>query len=322
MEKVELTSQNATLGTPAIIKERRSNFYRGRTWFPLLMIAPTVIVILLVVLYPLGYSVYVSFTPFNLLRPEQTFIFETETMFRNYKRLYEDEIFWRSVRNTIIFLAVTVNLEFVLAMGLSQLIARVSWGQSLIRTLLMVPMMFAPVLVGFQFSWFFNATVGLVNNILLELGLLNEPKAWLIDVPTGMMSIMLASIWMNVPIMTIILLAGTLSLPTEVYEAAEVDGAGALQQFWHITLPLLRPFTLIALTVRSLDVARAYDIVRMMTGGGPAHRTEMIWTYAGRMAIRDSRFGMASAMSMVGVFLGVLFTLYLFRQLVKSRVVH
>jgi multiple sugar transport system permease protein len=137
-----------------------------------------------------------------------------------------------------------------------------------------------------------------------------------------MITIMIASIWMNVPVMTIILLAGTLSLPTEVYEAAEVDGAGSLQQFWNITLPLLRPFTLIALTVRSLDVARAYDIVRMMTGGGPAHRTEMIWTYAGRIAIRDSRFGMASAMSMVGVFLGIVFTLYLFRQLVKSRVVH
>ena len=90
----------------------------------------------------------------------------------------------------------------------------------------------------------------------------------------------------------------------------------------HITMPLLTPFALIALTVLSLDVARAYDIVRIMTGGGPAHRTEMIWTYAGRLAIRNSQFGLASAMSMVGVVLGVLFTLYLFRQLIKSRVVY
>jgi multiple sugar transport system permease protein len=205
---------------------------------------------------------------------------------------------------------------------LSQLIARVTFGQSILRTILMVPMMFAPVLVGFQFAWFFNATVGLVNNALLSLGVLAEPKAWLVDQPTGMISIMIASVWMNVPIMTIILLAGTLSLSRDVYEAAEVDGANAWQQFRNVTIPMLQPFILIALTVRSLDVARAYDIVRIMTGGGPAHRTEMIWTYTGRLAIRNSQFGLASAMSMVTVLLGVLFTLFLFRQLVKSRIVY
>jgi len=133
---------------------------------------------------------------------------------------------------------------------------------------------------------------------------------------------MIAAIWMNIPMMTIILLAGTLSLPRDVYEAADVDGAPAWQKFKHITFPLLKPFTLIAMTVLSLDVARAYDIVRIMTGGGPAHRTEMIWTYAGRMAIRNAQFGYASAMALTSVVLGVLFTLYLFKQLINSRVVY
>jgi multiple sugar transport system permease protein len=186
----------------------------------------------------------------------------------------------------------------------------------------MIPMMFAPVLVGFQFAWFFNATVGLVNNAAMSFGWMTDPKPWLVDQPTGMIAIILATIWMNVPMLTIILLAGTLSLPQETFEAARVDGANAWQRFKHITLPLLAPFTLIALTVLSLDIARAYDIVRIMTGGGPAHRTEMIWTYTGRLAIRGSQFGLASAMSMVGVVLGVFFTLYLFRQLIKSRVVY
>jgi multiple sugar transport system permease protein len=303
-------------------KQAVSRFQRRGAMFPWLLLAPTLVIIAGVVIYPMLYSVYVSFTPFNLLRPEQTFVFDVDRMFRNYELLLHDDIFWRALRNTVIFLAVTINLEFLLALVMSQLIARVSWGQSVIRTLLMIPMMFAPVLVGFQFGWFFNATVGLVNNTLLELGLLSQPKAWLVDQPTGMIALMIASIWMNVPIMTIILLSGTLSLPSEVYEAAEVDGAGAFQQFLHVTLPLVKPFILIAMTVRSLDVARAYDIVRIMTDGGPAHRTEMIWTYAGRLAISNSRFGLASAVSMVTVILGVLFTLYLFRQLIKSRVVH
>ena len=304
------------------ITTKKRRFYRPQSWFPILLIAPSLIVIALVIVYPVLYSLYVSFTPFHLLRPETTFVFTTETMFRNYTKLAGDRVFWKSVMNTVIFLTVTVNLSFVISLALSQLMARVTRGQSIMRTLLMVPMMFAPVLVGFQFAWFFNATVGLVNNAATALGWMTEPKAWLVDQPSGMISIMVATSWMNIPMMTIIRLAGTLSLPRDVYEAADVDGAPAWQKFRHITFPLLRPFTLIALTVLSLDVARAYDVVRIMTGGGPAHRTEMIWTNAGRLAIRNSQFGLASAMSMIGVVLGVLFTLYLFSQLIKSRIVY
>lgn len=322
MAESDLTRSQTSLADTRASRTKRGSYYRWKTWFPLLLITPAIVIILLVVAYPMVYSVYISFTPYNLLRPSTTLVFSTETMFRNYERLLGNRIFWRSVLNTVLFLAVTVNLSFFIALGLSQLLAKVTRGQSVMRTLLMIPMMFAPVLVGFQFAWFFNATVGLVNNALLSLGVLQHPKAWLVDIPTGMISLMIASIWMNVPMLTIILLAGTLSLPREVFEAAEVDGARAWQRFQHVTMPLLRPFTLIALTVLSLDVARAYDIVRIMTGGGPANRTEMIWTYAGRLAERDSQYGLASAMSMVGVVLGVLFTLYLFRQLVKSRVVY
>jgi len=299
-----------------------ANVHRESGKFPYLLIAPALIAITLVVLYPLLYSVYVSFTPYNLLRPEATFVFHFDTMFNNYIKMVHDKVFWLSWRNTVFFLLVSVNLSYVLSLALSQLMARVTRGQSVMRTMLMVPMMFAPVLVGFQFAWFFNATVGLVNNILLTLGVLSEPKAWLVEQPWGMIAIIIAAIWMNIPMMTIILLAGTLSLPRDVYEAADVDGARAWQKFKHITFPLLKPFTLIAMTVLSLDVARAYDIVRIMTGGGPAHRTEMIWTYAGRMAMRNAQFGYASAMALTSVVLGVFFTFYLFRQLIKSRVVY
>ena len=188
--------------------------------------------------------------------------------------------------------------------------------------MLMIPMMFAPILVGFQFRWFFNTNLGLVNNGLIAMGLMNEANRinWLVDVPLGMISIMLATIWMNIPVMTIILLAGTLSLPADVYEAAEVDGASGWQKFRNITFPLLAPFTYIALAIRSLDVARAFDIVRIMTDGGPAHRTELIWTYVTRLAMEDTKFGLGSAMGWITVFISLAFTVYLFRQLIKSRV--
>ena len=291
-------------------------------FFPFAMISPAVILILLVVGFPLLYSLYVSFTPYELLKPN-SLNFTTAKALRNYQKLLNDDIFWRSLWNTIVFLAVTVNLSYALSMALSQLLARVTVGQSMLRTLLMVPMMFAPILVGMQFRWFFNANVGLVNNFLISVGLIQEQGqiAWLVDVPLGMISIMIASIWMNIPVLTIILLAGTLSLPSETFEAAEVDGASGWQKFRYITFPLLAPFSYIALTIMSLDIARAFDIVRIMTDGGPARRTEMLWTYITRLAIEDTKFGLGSAMSWITVSLSVLFTLYFFRQLVKARIV-
>ncbi len=291
-------------------------------FFPFAMISPALIMIILVVGFPLLYSLYVSFTPYELLKPN-SLNFTAARALRNYQKLLNDEIFWRSLWNTIIFLAVTVNLSYALSMALSQLLARVTLGQSVLRTLLMTPMMFAPILVGMQFRWFFNANVGLVNNVLISLGLIQEQGqiAWLVDVPLGMITIMIASIWMNIPVLTIILLAGTLSLSAETFEAAEVDGASGWQKFRYITFPLLAPFSYIALTIMSLDIARAFDIVRIMTDGGPARRTEMLWTYITRLAIEDTKFGLGSAMSWITVILSVLFTLYFFRQLVRARIV-
>ena len=290
--------------------------------FPFLLIFPAVLVILLVIAFPLLYSLYVSFTPYELLRPN-SLNFTWGRALRNYQKLLNDAIFWRSLGNTVIFLAVSVNLSYLISLALSQLMARVTMGQSLLRTLLMAPMMFAPILVGMQFRWFFNANVGLVNNVLLALGLIQEQGqiAWLVDVPLGMITIIIASIWMNIPVLTIILLAGTLSLPRETFEAAEVDGASGWQKFRFITFQLLAPFSYIALTIMSLDIARAFDIVRIMTDGGPARRTEMLWTYITRLAIEDTKFGLGSAMSWITVLLSVLFTLYFFRQLVKARIV-
>ncbi len=299
--------------------------YEGRIsarWFPFFLLLPAIVLILAVTGFPLVYSLFVSFTPYELLKPN-SLQFEMGTALRNYERLFDDDIFWKAVKNTVIFLAISVNLSYVISLALSQLLAQVTVAQGLLRTVLMMPMMFAPILVGFQFRWFFNANVGLVNNILLSLGIIQEQGqvAWLVDEPLGMFTIIIASIWMNLPVLTIILLAGTLSLPQDVFEAADVDGASAWQQFRHITFPLLQPFSYIALTILSLDIARAFDIVRIMTDGGPAHRTEMIWTYVTRLAIEDTKFGLGSAMSWITVALAVVFTLYFFRQLVKTRVV-
>ncbi len=280
------------------------------------MIAPSVIVILFVVVFPLVFSFYLSFTSYTLLKPAPNWV-----GLRNYIRLFSDDVFWLAFGNTLLYLFVTINLEYLFGLFLSQLLARTVRGQSILRTLLMIPMMFAPVLVGFQFRWFFNDQVGLVNNLLMQFGLISETIPWLVGRVTALFAIAVADIWMNTPVMTIILLAGTLSLPRELYEAAEVDGASGWQKFAHITYPLLAPFTTIALAIRSLDVARGFDIVSIMTGGGPAHRTELLWTHIHRTAILDAKFALGSAMSYLTIIVTIGFTLYLFQQLLKARLV-
>ena len=308
-----------TAPSPGPGKESFLERLRSHNWFPYLMTVPAVIVVVAVVIYPMAYSLFVSFTPFHLLRPDTTSQFVPAEMFDNYARLARDDVFWRALWNTILFMFVTVNASVLIGFGLAMMLARMTFAMGPVRVLLMIPMMFAPVLIGFQFAWFFNATVGLVNNALSTLGLISEPVAWLVDEPSGMISLMMASIWMTVPVVTIVLLAGRLSLSDELYDAASVDGASVYQRMRHITLPQMRPFFVIVMVLLSLDIARAYDIVRIMTDGGPAHRTELIWTYAGQLAIRGSQFGLASAMSMTGVVLGVAFTFILFRQMMGLR---
>jgi multiple sugar transport system permease protein len=183
----------------------------------------------------------------------------------------------------------------------------------------MMPMMFAPILVGFQFKWFFNAQVGLVNNILYTITGQTHFIPWLIDKPLGFISILVAEIWMSTPFMVVILEAGILSLPQEPFEAAEVDGASGWQKFRHLTLPMLMPFIYTAMAIRSLDIARAYDVVSIMTGGGPGNRTELIWTYVNRLAFSGQQFAMGTAMSYITVLFSFFFTWYLFRNVIKSR---
>jgi len=295
------------------IRSRKQRFFDRNIVF--LMILPAIVIVTALIVVPMIYSFYLSLTNLNLLHPSRARFIG----FRNYLKLLEDSIFWRSLLNTVIFMGIAVNVEFLLGLFLAQLIFKTTRGQGIVRTAIMAPMMFAPVLVGFQFKWFFNDQVGLVNNLIYFFTGEYHLIPWLINYPLNLLALLAAEIWMSTPFMVIILLAGLVSLPVEPFEAAAVDGASPWQQFRYITLPLIGPFTYIAMVIRSLDLGRAYDLVRIMTAGGPANRSEMIWTYTFRLAITDNKFGMGTAMSFITVAISFAFVIYLFRQLARSR---
>lgn len=284
-------------------------------WLPVVLLTPGIAVLLAVIAFPMLYSLYLSFTNYTLTNA-RNFRFVGLTQ---YVTLFKDPIFWQAFGRTVLFMALAVNLEFLIGLGIAQLMARAIVGRGTLRTIMMMPMMFAPVLIGFMFKWVFNSEFGLVNNILYTLTGAAHIIPWLIEVPLGFISLLIAEIWMSTPFMVIILEAGILSLPSEPFEAAEVDGASGWQKFRMLTLPMIMPFVYTAMAIRSLDLARVYDVVRIMTDGGPGNRTEMIWTYVYRLSFTGHNYALGSAMSYVTVIISFLFTWYLFRNVIRSR---
>ncbi len=282
---------------------------------PWVLLLPTLIILTCVVLLPLLLSLWTSFTPFKLTKPDTLYRF---VGFRNYERLIGDIDFWVAFGRTVLFLAIALNLELVFGLGIALLINKITYGQRTLRTLMMFPMMFSPILVGFQWKYIFNDNIGLLNNFLREFGVI-QPIPWLVDGVLANISIMAAEIWSSTSVFAILLLAGLLGIPKDPLEAARVDGCNSWQVFKNITLPFLMPFVFIAMTIRSLDVARAYDIVQMMTGGGPAKRTELLWTLISRTGYVDAKMGMANAMSYISIFLSIAFTFFFFYKLMQSR---
>ena len=282
---------------------------------PWVLILPTIIVLTCAVFLPLLISLWTSFTPFKLTKPDTLYRF---VGFRNYERLIGDYDFWVAFGRTVLFLTIALNLELVFGLGIALLINKITYAQKTLRTLMMFPMMFSPILVGFQWKYIFNDNIGLLNNFLREFGVIN-PIPWLVDATLANFSIMAAEIWSSTSVFAILLLAGLMGIPKDPIEAAKVDGCNSWQVFKNITLPFLMPFIFIAMTIRSLDVARAYDIVQMMTGGGPAKRTELLWTLISRTGYVDAKMGMANAMSYISIFLSIAFTFFFFYKLMEAR---
>ncbi|MCV3269841.1 carbohydrate ABC transporter permease [Roseobacter sinensis] len=283
-------------------------------WFVLLL--PAFIVLAAVVLIPLLLSLYSSFTSYRLTRPET--LYNWIGTF-NYEKAVQSAHFWSAFGRTVLLLTIALNLEMLLGLGLALLVNQVTYGQRLLRTIMMFPMMFSPLLVGFQFKFIFNDNVGLVNNALQSLGLTNVAIPWLVDGQLAFISILVAEMWSSTSVFAILILAGLFAVPRDPIEAAKVDGCTPWQSFRHITLPYIMPFIYIALAIRSLDVARAYDIVQIMTNGGPARRTELIWTLIGRTGYVDAKMGYANAMGYISIFLAIAFTIYFFRKLNAAR---
>jgi multiple sugar transport system permease protein len=283
---------------------------------PIKLLMPAFLAVGIVVILPLLFSFYTSFTAYRLTDPDTL---SHWIGWRNYERAFANGDFWAAFGRTILFLTIALNLELLLGLGVALLLNQVTKGQRALRTVMMFPMMFSPVLVGFQFKFMLNDSTGIVNNLMQTLFGAKSAFPFLVDAKSALASLIAAEVWNSTPIFAVILLAGLMALPKDPIEASKVDGCTSWQTFRYVTLPYLMPFVYISMTIRSLDVGRAYDIVRIMTNGGPGGRTELLWTMVGRIAYDDSRMGYANAIAYVSVLVSILFTLYFFRKLSGAR---
>jgi multiple sugar transport system permease protein len=301
------TQQDALSRQPAlrVAARRRSGRGWGERYIQYWLVLPAALTMCAVLVYPLAYSLWISFFDWNIAEVGRPFV-----GLRNYVEAFTNSssqfIFVQNIGFTIVCLA----LEFVIGMALALLMARRFVGRGLARTLLLLPMLTAPVLAGFNFRWIFNDRFGLANQLLLKIGL--DPLPWLADANLARLAVVVVTIWQGIPFMMLLLLAGLESLPTAPFEAATIDGASAWQRFLHITLPLLRPVIVVAASLRIIDLFRTFDTIYIMTFGGPGHATELIPFYIYRSAFSSGRFGYASALSYVALLLTLLMLIPLF----------
>jgi multiple sugar transport system permease protein len=268
--------------------KRKSAWHSGGA---LVMVLPTAIILLMVGIMPLVYSLALTLHEWTLGRPQgPVFIW-----FRNYVSVVKDLRFWLSLKTSFIFTAAAVSAEFVVGMALAVLFSRDFRGNRLVRTLLLIPMMLAPIVAGLIWRFMYNPQIGIVN-FLLRLVHINGP-IWLGGPSIAMPAVVIVDVWQWAPFMFLMLFTGIASLPLDVFEAAKVDGATGRQRFFLITLPLLKPIILVAVVIRVIDTLRIFDTIFVLTRGGPANITEVLSIYTYKVGMNFFRIGYATTMS-------------------------
>jgi multiple sugar transport system permease protein len=282
---------------------------------PALYISPAFLVMIIILVYPLGYSFWLTFHHWTL----RDFVEGVPWVgLQNYTTLLSNPDFISSLRVTFTFVISAIAVEFSLGMGLALLLNRHLRGKGVIRSMILLPMMCTNVVIGLTWRLLFNYQFGIINFYLTQLHL--SPVNWLSAPNLAMISVIIVDVWNTTSFVALLLLAGLQSLPEEPFEAARIDGASSLQTFGYITLPLLRPSILVALLWRMIDTFRIFDVVWLLTAGGPAHATETVSIYIYNYGFKSFDLGYASTASYVMIIIMLVIAGLLARSIGRSSV--
>src|SRR5205809_1466206 len=277
-----MSASEATAPRRRVRRKRSSGLQRKQTRLAWLMLTPALLVVAFVAFYPLGQTIYQSFTDQQFLAFEPT----KWVGLANYRRLIHDDAFRHSITVTVKFTLITVSFEFVLGLIIALVVNSNFKGRGVMRGVMLVPWAIPTVVAAQMWKWMYDDVFGVINDAgVHRLHLLHHSVAWISQPSTALGAVCAVDIWKTTPFVALLLLAGLQVIPNELYEAARVDGASALQQFWRITLPLLKPAIFVTLIFRTLDALRVFDVFFVFFGNRPDTQTMAI--YAQRTIGRD-----------------------------------
>jgi trehalose/maltose transport system permease protein len=256
-----------------------------------LFLAPMLIVLLLVAVWPLGRTILFSFTDANL---GDLAGWEFVGL-ANYLYLLQDPLWWRAVANTLVFTVVSVMLETALGLVIALALNAHMPGRGLLRAAVLIPWAIPTVVSAKMWGWMLHDLYGVVNAMLLAVGLIDRPWAWLADPALSMAAIVAVDVWKATPFMALLILAALQVLPGEIYEAARIDGVHPLKVFFRVTLPLIRPALLVAVIFRGLDALRVFDIIYVLAGNNEDTASMSVYARQQLVDFQDVGFGSAAA---------------------------
>jgi raffinose/stachyose/melibiose transport system permease protein len=259
-------------------------------------IVPVLVLYIAFVIIP---SIEMFIMPFNIsgtgFIPKWTWV-----GLENFQKAVSDDRFFISLKNNSIWALSTLLMPLVLGFLIAEVLTRAKiWGKQAIRSLLFIPQTLASVVVGISFMWIYNPNWGVLNTLLSSLGLDSLRHPWLGDPNTALLSLILAGVWRETPFFMVVFLSGMLKIPTELYDAAKVDGANALQEMIHITIPGIRPEITFMVLISIINGFKVFDLVQVMTRGGPFYQTEVLGHLVYKLGFTEFNFGVATALGVI-----------------------
>ena len=292
---VDRVADRAAAATPdGLARKVRGLSDRAIAW---LFISPTIVLLLAINIFPLIWTIQLSFTNYRANRPNAEV---KDIGLRNYERILGKEDIWISMQTTASFVIYTIVIQTILGFALAYLIDRKFRGHAFWTTVILIPMMLSPAVVGNFWRFLYQPQIGLFNYIVsFFTGIDPSSFQMLGDVDLAMWAIVIVDTWMWTPYTMLICLAGLRSIPDYIYEAAEVDRASAWRRFWSITLPMALPFIMLAVLFRGIENFKMFDMVNLLTGGGPGSLTEVASITLKRQAFEAWRTGYSSAFAII-----------------------
>lgn len=304
---------DVTVSVPTYGEDRWVRLFNNQKFVASLFLLPSLLVLTYVVAYPFASAIIISF------QDKYVGAGAKWVGLRNYYELFGDPKFIQVIRNTIVYTIGSVGIKFLLGLGMALVLNQPRRFNYIFRTVLFIPWAVPTVVTALNFRWIYDDFSGMINNILLALGLASDVISWLGDPEYAMGSIIAVVVWAGTPFYTMSFLAGLQAIPKELYEAARIDGASVWHEFWHITIPQLRNVFTIVVMLSTIWTSTNLVVVLILTNGGPGNRTQILPNLAYKLALLAGRLGIGSAVNMVFFPMLAVFIIMLSRRMLKQQ---